>query len=443
MFVPPAISDPRLRIGSVIAGKYRVLEVLGRGGMGIVYEAVHTGIGKHVALKFLEGPAPDQTRARARFLREAKTAGLVESPHVVQVFDSGISDDETPFLVLELLRGQDLRELLKTEGRLSVAQALSIAEQVLRAMDQTHAAGIVHRDLKPENIFLCRIAGADPLVKVLDFGISKVAATDASGDTITREGAVLGTAHYMSPEQACGEPDIDRRTDLYALGSILYEMLTGRAPHAGKTGHAILVDICTTDAPDVRLLAPEVPAELALIIARALSRQREQRYSSATEFLEALLRIHRRDRSSDPAQARSETTRMSEPSAERAATTSKMPPDQRPLPGRWIVAALLLALVLSGFGIALLNRQLKLRRQQEQAALWASAAPSAKQRIAASPGAPPEPALQHSATKGVDPVATASAGTTPNPALSSRAGRASNPVPRVAPGHLQLKTEMP
>ena len=164
-----AAKDTPTRIGMVIADKYRVLRELGRGGMGAVYEAVHTGIGKHVALKFLEGDLERDGQAKARFLREAQTASLVESPHIVHIFDSGCTSDGTPFLVLELLRGEDLRACLRREGRLSVEEAVAIAEQTLHALVRTHAAGIVHRDLKPENIFLCEHEGSSVFVKLLDF----------------------------------------------------------------------------------------------------------------------------------------------------------------------------------------------------------------------------------------------------------------------------------
>jgi serine/threonine-protein kinase len=370
--LPTVAPESSSRVGSVVEAKYRIVKVIGRGGMGTVYEAVHTGIGKRVALKFLEGHASPDTQARARFLREAQTASLVESPHVVHIFDSGWSEDGVPFMVLELLRGQDLRSLLRIEGRLGIDQAISIAEQTLRALIQTHAAGIVHRDLKPENIFLCEIDGAEPLVKVLDFGISKNTRPEEQLDTLTHQGAVLGTAYYMSPEQARGEPDVDARSDIYSLGAIVYEMISGRPPHLGNVHHAVLVDICTRDAPDVRLLAPQVSEELAHVIARALRRERGERFTSAQSFLDALGPFSSVRTISNGSQATA--TRVSEPSIQpsvRSDSSSASRGSQRS--GKVVAFSLLSALVLAATGIIIVHKWLKSERSHERAALWQAA----------------------------------------------------------------------
>jgi serine/threonine protein kinase len=191
---------------------------------------------------------------------------------------------------MELLTGEDLRACLRREGRLSVPSALRIVNQVLRALLRAHAAGIVHRDLKPDNVFLCARDDDPSFVKLVDFGISKVARA-RSADTLTRRGTVLGTAFYMSPEQAQSFADIDGRTDLFSLGAIAFEMLTGRPPHGGRTYEAVLIAICTQDAPDVRTLAPEVPGTVAAIVSRALERERERRFQSAAEFLAAITKL--------------------------------------------------------------------------------------------------------------------------------------------------------
>lgn len=451
--MPPAYQQYRSRLETVVADKYRIVGVLGRGGMGTVYEAVHTGIGKRVALKFLEAHAESDAPTRARFLREAQTASLVESPHVVHVFDSGWSEDGVPFMVLELLRGEDLRALLRREGRLPVEQAISIAEQSLRALIQLHAAGIVHRDLKPENVYLCNIEDSEPLVKILDFGISKVTGPQASLDTLTHEGTVLGTAYYMSPEQARGEPDTDPRSDIYALGTILYEMLTGRTPYLGNVHHAVLVDICTRDAPDVRLLAPLVSAELAQVITRALSRDRELRFESAQAFLGAIVQC-------SPGRAGAGSIRPTRVSApdhpggllHAPAPHSSDPPHEQPpsaqaRSGRLIALVFLVVLLAAGLGIFAVHERFKNDRVRERAALWhrppansapllPTVAPSSTLRSAttvqsdASSAAPPAPM----------PSATNAVG---HHAKPERTTRAATRRKQPNPAELQLKTTMP
>lgn len=275
-------------LGSTVAGKYRVERLIGRGGMGAVYEATNTTIGKRVALKFLDPAASRDRDAVARFQREAESASAVESAHIVQIFDSGMGEDERPFLVMELLQGEDLRAVLRRDGKLPLPDSIHVAGQVARALSRAHAAGIVHRDLKPDNVFLCRRDDDAMFVKIVDFGISKVTRREATADTLTRRGTVLGTAFYMSPEQAQAFRDVDGRTDLYSLGSILFEMLTGRPPHTGTVYEAVLIDICTKNAPDIRTLEPDVPDAVAEVIEKALSRDRDERYQDANELYDAL-----------------------------------------------------------------------------------------------------------------------------------------------------------
>ena len=274
-------------LGQTVADKYRVERVLGRGGMGAVYAATHLKINKQVALKFLDREAAQDEDSVERFQREAEAASAVDSAHIVQIFDSGAHDGQ-PYLVMEVLRGEDLRTRLKREKRVPVSDAIHISGQVLRALARAHAAGIVHRDLKPDNVFLCQRDDDPMFVKIVDFGISKIARRKATSNTLTRRGTVLGTAFYMSPEQAQAFTDIDGRSDLFSLGAILYEALAGRPPHDGEAYEAILINICTKDAPSVRTHAPEVPEPLARVISKALSRDRDQRYQTATDFYEAL-----------------------------------------------------------------------------------------------------------------------------------------------------------
>lgn len=274
-------------VGTVVAEKYRVDGLLGQGGMGAVFQATNLAIGKRVALKFLTRDAARDVGAAERFQREALAAGLAESAHIVQIFDSGISSEGLPFLVMELLSGEDLRACLRRERRLPAARAVHIVAQVLRALSRAHAAGIVHRDLKPDNVFLCARDDDTVFVKLVDFGISKLAASSTL-DTLTRRGTVLGTAHYMSPEQAQAFEDIDGRTDLFSVGAILYECLAGRPPQTGTTYEAVLIALCTKDAEDIRVHASEVSAALRDVIHKALARERAERFTTAAEFLTAL-----------------------------------------------------------------------------------------------------------------------------------------------------------
>ena len=270
-------------------GKYTLSRVIGRGGMGIVFEAQNTTIGKRVAVKLVGADLAKNKDAVARFQREAQAASAVESAHIVDIFDAGTTDDGVPYLVMELLRGEDLGHRIRRMGRLDLDEALHITVQLLRGLARAHAAGIVHRDLKPDNVFLVDRDDDRAFVKILDFGISKFARPGATPvHTLTKEGTVLGTPFYMAPEQAQGLPEIDGRADLWSAGAILYECLTGRAPHTGASYEQVIVNICSKDADDARAHNPAVPEAVALVLATALSRAREDRFATAREFMEAL-----------------------------------------------------------------------------------------------------------------------------------------------------------
>jgi serine/threonine-protein kinase len=286
------LAEPSTQTPSLVGrriGKYEIVRVLGRGGMGTVYEALNTSIGKRVAMKFVDASLSRNKDAVARFQREAQAASAVESAHIVEIFDAGATDDELPYIVMELLRGEDLGHRIRRSGRLELAEALPLIAQILRGLHRAHEAGIVHRDLKPDNIFLVERDDESDFVKILDFGISKMRRTGGAPEkTLTRQGTVLGTPFYMSPEQAQAQPDVDGRTDLWSLGAILYECLTGRPPHEGHAYEQVIVNICTKDAPDVRVHNPGVPEPLSRVIAKALSRDRDTRFATAREMLDAL-----------------------------------------------------------------------------------------------------------------------------------------------------------
>jgi serine/threonine-protein kinase len=276
-------------IGRTLGGKYRLVRVIGRGGMGAVFEAENVAIAKRFAVKMLDPEWAKDPGVAGRFAREARAASAVDSEHIVSVVDAG-SDDGCPYIAMELLRGEDLGTRLRRETRVAQRDALHITAQVLRGLVAAHDAGIVHRDLKPDNVLLVDRAGDANFVKIVDFGVSKVRRPD--GDTtplaLTHRGVILGTPLYMAPEQARSLPDVDGRADLYSVGAILFECLTGRPPHVGESYEQILLSVCMQDAPDVRATAPGVPADVSAFVARALARERSERFSSAAEMLAAL-----------------------------------------------------------------------------------------------------------------------------------------------------------
>ena len=264
--------------GSMVAGKYQVERVLAHGGMSVVVAARHAALDKAVAIKFLVLPPDfDRDEAVTRFLREARTAAKIESDHVCRVFDVGIEDD-TPFMVMEHLEGLDLEVELEARGRLPVDEAVDIAMQALEGVGAAHALGVVHRDLKPGNLFLAARADGVRRVKIVDFGISKVEGREAK---LTDTQGSFGTPSYMSPEQIKNTKKTDLRTDIWAVGAILYEMVTGRPPFEGETSGEILAAVLEGTPPPVRSLAPHVPEALEAAIHRCLRRDRDQRFASA------------------------------------------------------------------------------------------------------------------------------------------------------------------
>ena len=270
--------------GAVIAGKYRLQRVIGKGSMGDVWAATNELTRRDVAIKLIPSPSPD---LRARLVREARACGRLSHRNIVEVYDAGESENGTPYLVMPLLAGETLAERLYREGRLAPAVAVGIAVDIARALRAAHAATIVHRDLKPANVFLHVEAGAEgEQVKVLDFGVSKVLRGEDAAKTLT--GTVLGSPAYMSPEQARADKTLDHRADLWSLGVILFEMLTGVRPFPCKTAQGVIAEIVAGPIPAVTSLAPEVDERLAAVVARCLERDRGKRVQSAEEVIELL-----------------------------------------------------------------------------------------------------------------------------------------------------------
>lgn len=271
----------------VIQGRYRLKSLLGRGGMGSVWVAQHEQLRSEVAVKRLDPSIASNEEALARFNREAQALAALRSPNVVQVFDYGV-DEGVAFIAMELLQGEALSSRIHRLGQLSIDETARFLGEVLRAIGKAHAAGVIHRDLKPDNIFICQ---DDPeFAKVLDFGVAKVSATSQTGiASQTRTGAVIGTPYYMSPEQARGQ-SIDIRTDLWSMGIIAFECLTGQLPFAGEAFGEILVAICTEDPKRPSQIA-NVPVGFDEWFLRAVNRDRELRFQSAREMWVELARL--------------------------------------------------------------------------------------------------------------------------------------------------------
>jgi serine/threonine protein kinase len=270
------------RIGQVIDGKYHVLRRLACGGMGSVYEARHVVVGRHLALKFLHEQYAQRSCMVQRFLREAQAAGGIASEHIISVLDYGTTDG-TPYLVMELVRGKDLREILAETPRLLPARAVRIVLDACRGLSLAHERGLVHRDLKPANICVTRGSDGREVAKVIDFGVAKL----RDGAELSEEGTLIGTLGYMAPEQLTDQRELDARADIYALGVILYQAISGRPPHLCSRSE-LLYRIVSVDPKPLHELCPELPHGLAAVVHKALCRNKERRYASVRLFAQAL-----------------------------------------------------------------------------------------------------------------------------------------------------------
>lgn len=277
--------EPRRPVGSVVAGKYRIVRFMAEGGMGSVYEASHLVVRRRFALKFLHSFRSNQRDLMARFRREAIASGSLESDNIAAALDFGIESDGAPYIVMEYLAGTDLARLLANTGPLPVARATEIVLQACRGIQLAHAGDVIHRDLKPRNLVLCRREDGSDWVKIVDFGLARLMTTHEY-DSATKTGRALGTAAYMSPEQARGDTLVDHRTDLYSLGVVLYELLTGNTPHPGSSYNAVIHHILT-QAP--LPLSDAFPTPLRRAVEQALARDPADRFQSAEELIGALL----------------------------------------------------------------------------------------------------------------------------------------------------------
>jgi len=268
-------------VGTVLASKYRLEALLGSGGMGHVYRAVNEHVGRAVAIKLLRSEHAENPVVVERFLREARAANLVRHPNVVDVIDIGQHDDGSPFIVQELLEGEDLSQLMtRRGGKLPIDEVIDLVGPVIDAVAEAHARGVVHRDIKPENVFLAK-GKRGPVPKLLDFGISKVRAPDLRA---TEVGVMMGTPAYMAPEQVQGARDADPRSDVWALGVMLFELIAGRMPFDVRDAPALFVAIATKDAPTLLDVKAEVTPAISRIVERCLRRRPDERYPSAAEL---------------------------------------------------------------------------------------------------------------------------------------------------------------
>ena len=275
--------------GQILAGKFRIERVLGRGGMGVVVAATHLQLDERVALKFLLPDALSNPEAVERFAREARAAVKIKSEHVARVSDVGTLESGSPYMVMEYLQGQDLASWIRSSGAMAIPAAVEFLLQACEAIAEAHALGIVHRDLKPANLFVTRRADGSVCIKVLDFGISKVTSPGAGPDLgMTKTTSVMGSPLYMSPEQMSSTRNVDMRTDIWALGVILYEALTGRVPFDAETMPQLCGMILQDPPHPLRDLRPDVPEALQAVVFHCLEKNREHRFSNVADLAFAL-----------------------------------------------------------------------------------------------------------------------------------------------------------
>lgn len=284
------MSDAPVKEGDLIAGKYRVARVLGAGGMGVVVQAHHEALDQRVAIKFLLADYAEHAEAAERFAREARAAARIRGEHVCRIMDVGKMDDGAPYMVMEYLEGSDLADVIEARGALPIDEAIDYVLQASEAIAEAHAAGIVHRDLKPPNLFLSARPDGTAVVKVLDFGISKTLDTPGtkSDISLTKTSTMMGSPLYMAPEQMKSSRDVDGRTDIWALGCILHEMLTAKPPFDGETVPEVCANIASEEPDPIENYRPDVPPQLSAAIRRALEKKPENRFQNVSEFVNAI-----------------------------------------------------------------------------------------------------------------------------------------------------------
>jgi eukaryotic-like serine/threonine-protein kinase len=436
-----------LEPGQVIDGKYRIVRLIGEGGMGAVFEGENIRISRRVAIKVLHPNATANPETVQRFEREAQAAGRIGSDHILEILDLGALPDGSRYMVMEFLAGETLSSRIRKHGRLTPGQIVPLMRQMLVGLAAAHDAGIVHRDLKPDNVFvLTERSGIRDYVKIIDFGISKF--NVIGGDmSMTRTGAVMGTPFYMSPEQAKGSGQVDHRSDLYAAGVILYEAATGEVPFLASTFNELLFKIVLSEPKPLSEVLPGIDPNFVAVVTRAMAREPSQRFQSAREMIETLdgLGLSGKTQALDPAPAmapvpavvRVANTPNPALGAPGQPTLGTFSTSQTGVPKRGTPIALLAGgatlLVMIGGAFA----AYKAFSGGGETPAAASAEPSGKADAPAT--APPAEATKPEAAK-VEPAAPAApaptAAVTPSaavPAPSATAAKAAVTTPRAAP----------
>jgi len=332
--------------GDILADKYEVERVLGQGGMGVVVAARHIQLGQRVALKFMLPEATRQPGAADRFLREARAAVKLRSEHVARVLDVGTLTSGAPYTVMEFLEGSDLGELLHQRGPLPPVQAVTYILQACLAMDEAHAQGIVHRDLKPENLFLTRRPDGRPLVKVLDFGISKL--LDGGNDlSATRTGMAMGSPAYMAPEQMRSAKDVDARADIWSLGAVLFQLLSGQLPYQAETFTEMMARVLTEEPRVLWEVNPNIDPRLGSVIRRCLERDLNRRIQTIRQLVAELAPFGGPEATAIASSLGPTAVGLASPVAETAAQPNITPPavgelqaSARPAKTPWVFVAI-------------------------------------------------------------------------------------------------------
>ncbi len=281
------LTEMPVEVGQILAGKYKVEDVLGIGGMGVVVAARHIQLDQRVALKFLRPEAMQSKEAVERFQREARSAVRLRSEHVAKVTDVGTLDSGAPYMVMEYLEGADLSRVVQATGSISIEESVHFVLQACEAIAEAHSLGIIHRDLKPQNLFVTRRVDGKPLIKVLDFGISKTLDSQA-GLSLTRTSSIMGSPLYMSPEQMRSSKNVDQRSDIWALGVILYELLTGRVPFEAEAIPELCLKVVQDPVEPPKKLRPEISEGLSAVVVKCLEKEPNHRFDNVAELGAAL-----------------------------------------------------------------------------------------------------------------------------------------------------------